>query len=82
MKYQVDAVPVIDVVESGPGARSAAEMAREICSTYEVAHLWGGKVIAGYTLMTCGPDKGEDPDPASETLFLVMELPDDHESRH
>lgn len=89
MEYHVDAIPsAFFDSDARTVAKSAAEVAKEIASTYEVAQAWGGQVIASYSI-TCAPgpelrelarsdDRSGDP---SECLFLVMELPDGYQER-
>lgn len=89
MKYQVRDVQGATNRRLGEGEavfpRTVEEVKEEIHSIYMAAQDWGGKVVAGYTLH-CEPHEGLGSDEpslqaASDFLFLVMELPDDFESR-
>jgi hypothetical protein len=96
MKYEVYAVPAT-AITADPRRdhaeetkfRSAPDIANDIRINYQVAHDWGGRVIASYT-MTCAPESksGEDIENVdaargepSECIFVVMELPDDYVER-
>lgn len=86
MEYNVAPIPSTEVIghDAKNVVRSAADIADDIHSTYAAAEIWGGKVIASYS-MTCAPaHEGDINNPQgdpSECLFLVMELPDGYEER-